>query len=268
MLPSSDFGRCALGGLNVCILKAAQAMPVSWLGRRLALILRKLVLLQKMDIVDATVDGLKLRLHLKDNVSERKFLFMPQFFDTEERKLLKTMLRPHDVFIDIGANAGIYSLTAAARGAKVLAIEPNPAVLERLSFNAALNGFDVTTEQAAVSDSAGTFDLTLDRTNLGGASLVEARSREKISVRCDTLLDILKKHWISRVTALKIDIEGAEDKALIPFFGAAPSSLHPAIIILENAKSGWRQDLPGALEKAGYALEQTTRMNMIWRKAS
>lgn len=267
---TSPFGAYGLKGRDAFFLRHAQALPANWLGRRLALLMRRLVLSRGYSVVDAAVEGIRLRLYMSDNVSERKFLFLPQFFDAFERKLLHERLKQGDVFVDIGANAGIYSMTAASivgNEGRVLSIEPNPAVLERLKFNASLNGFTISTEQAGVSDSEGTFDLCLDDTNLGGSSLVAARSASKITVSCHLLSTILRKHGISRIDALKIDIEGAEDKALIPFFQEAPLDLHPKIIILENSAKDWKQDLVAALGNAGYRLLKTTRMNMVWEKA-
>lgn len=253
------------------MLAWAQAMPCNWFGRRAALILRRLVLRKGYGTIDATVDGLKLRLYMRDNVSERKFLFLPQFFDSFERRLIARRLRSGSVFIDIGANAGIYTMTAAAAvGAqgRVLSIEPNPAVLGRLEYNMRLNGFDsrILVEQAGVSDKKGAFDLMLDDSNLGGSSLVSERSGKKITVQCHPLLDIVKKHGLSRIDALKIDIEGAEDRALIPFFATAEKTLHPKFMILENSQKQWAQDLPAALRVNGYGVLQVTRMNTVWEK--
>lgn len=266
---TSPFGTYSLRKRHMQLLGWAQSMPASWLGRRAALLLRKIVLSGEYRAVDAVVDGLKFRLYMRDNVSERKFLFMPQFFDRSERALMKERLSNGSGFVDIGANAGIYTMTAAAlvgdRG-RVLSVEPNPAVLDRLKFNTALNGFNarVTVEQSCVGDSEGMVELTLDDTNLGGSSLVTERSSRKISVPCYPLLTILGKSGITHIDGLKIDIEGAEDMALIPFFAAAPESLFPGFIILENSPKDWRQDLPDALRKAGYRLLETTRMNMVW----
>ncbi len=249
----------------------AQSMPVNWFGRRAALLCRKVVLKQDYKIVDAQVDGLKLRLYMTDNVSERKFLFLPQFFDRFERQTLKEHLSQGDIFVDVGANAGIYTLTAAAlvgAAGQVLSIEPNPVVLERLTFNMALNDFQpqMRIEQAGVSDADGVFDLVFDEGNLGGSSLVNIRSDRKISVRCMPLLSIVQKHGLPRIDAMKVDIEGAEDQALIPFFADAPSHLHPKILIIEHSPWDWKQDLPAALRAAGYDLMRVTRMNMVWEK--
>lgn len=267
----STFGTYKLGKRHAQYLRWAQGLPVGWFGRRGALLLRKSVLADGPAIIDAVVDGLMMRLYMKDNVSERKFLFMPQFFDSFERSLLKKRLKAGDVFVDVGANAGIYSLTAAAivgHEGRVLSVEPNPAVVDRLVFNMTLNGFDhqMLVEQAGVSDEEGYFDLALDASNLGGSSLVVERGSEKITVRCHPLLDIVMKYHLPRIDALKIDIEGAEDRALVPFFARAPEHLHPRVIILENSPKDWKADLQGALLASGYALLETTRMNLVFEK--
>lgn len=268
---ASSFGTYALDGWRAACLRTAQSMPASWAGRRGALLLRKLVLKSGPRIVDAEVEGLRFRLYMRDNVSERKYLFLPQFFDAEERALLREVLKEGGVFVDIGANAGIYSLCGAqAVGAsgRVLSVEPNPVVAERLRFNLSLNGFDgrAVIEQAGVSDSAGRFDLILDESNLGGSSLALARSEKTLSVRCDLLANILAAQGIARIDALKIDIEGAEDRALVPFFRAAPAALHPRLVIIENSLKDWQLDLPNTFTAAGYRLHKKTRMNLIYFK--
>ena len=266
------FGACALSPQLQKRLALAQSMPVNWLGRRLALLLRKTVLRHGMQAIDATVDGLGLRLYMQDNVSERKFLFMPQFFDAAERSLLKSRLKKGDIFVDIGANAGIYSFTAAAcigSQGRVVAIEPNPALHPRFLFNVAQNGFEkqITLLQLGISDEKGSFNLTLDHGNLGGSSLVTARSSDQITVKCQPLKDVLMDEGIERIDALKIDIEGAEDRALVPFFRSAPVLLWPKLLILENSPMDWKQDLQAVLKECGYRKAMTTRMNMVWEKS-
>ncbi len=266
------FGAYALEGRNKQLLKWAQSLPSGWLGRRAALILRKAVLSGGPAIVDATVEGLKYRLYTRDNVSERKFLFMPQFYDPYERARVRQVLFDGGVFADIGANAGLYTLAAAPHvgdSGKVLAIEPNPVVLRRLKFNVALNNFQnrVVIAPVGVSDAEGSFDLTLDDSNLGGSSLVEDRGGKKITVECHKLLPLAERYGLEKIDALKIDIEGAEDRALAPFFADAPEGLHPKLLILENSPAAWKADLPALLKDKGYALEKTTHMNQVWVKS-
>lgn len=266
---TSPFGSYALVSWRALFLRAAHAMPANWTGRRMALLLRKLSLKHGPAVVDAAVEGLRFRFYVRDNVSERKYLFLPQFFDAEERTLLRQTLKEGSVFVDVGANAGIYSVCgAAAVGAsgRMLSIEPNPVVAERLAFNLSLNGFDgrAVIERCGVSDAAGQFDLVLDETNLGGSSLTLQRSAKSISVPCDTLLNVLARQAITRIDAMKIDIEGAEDRALIPFFAAAPAALLPKVVVIENSPKDWQQDLPAAFTAAGYVLQKITRMNRIY----
>lgn len=271
MTLSPTYGAYALPHPEAKLLSIAQSLPANWLGRRLALMLRKLVLRNRGIIVDAEVEGLRLRLHTGDNVSERKFLFMPQFFDAYERDLMKAYLSEGSVFVDIGANAGVYTLTAArlvGSAGRVLAIEPNPKVTERLQFNAVLNGFEkrIACAAYAVSEHPGSFDLALDDSNLGGSSLVRQAGKQSIHVLCKPLWDILKEFNIPRIDVLKADIEGAEDQALIPFLRDAPEALFPRLIIVENQRHGWPHDLPGALKQAKYRLVKTTRMNQVWER--
>ena len=274
---TNDFGKYSLTGWRARLLNLAQTMPATWLGKRLALICRKLVLKNGPAIIDSTIDQIHFRLHMRDNVSERKFLFLPQFFDVYERKLLNQHLGSNSVFVDIGANAGIYTLTAAARGAKVLAVEPNPAVLERLYFNLVANDLSekVATVQKGVANTTGSFELKLDPDNLGGSSLLTRNSVTKssdtrknaasLTINCDLLENILLHAGINSIDILKIDIEGAEDQALIPFFETASKSLYPQFFIIENSEQQWQHDLPALFESHDYQRIKRTRMNSIWQ---
>lgn len=265
-----NFGIYGLSQLEKKILSLSYKMPKTWWGKKIALIAKRAFLYAHAHpIVDAEIEGFKTRLYLSDNVSERKFLFMPQFFDAVERKYMEENLPQGGTFVDIGANVGIYTLFACksiGKSGKVLAIEPNPTVLNRLKFNTSINKFSemVITEQMAVSDDPGTFNLSIDPTNLGGSSIAVKRSEQNISISCDLLLNILKRYNIKKIDGLKIDVEGAEDKALIPFFKTAPAELFPNFIIIENSPKLWKDDLIYILQTSGYDRIHTTKMNQIW----
>ena len=266
-MTENTFGTFALSGWRAKLLSFAQSLPANWFGKRLALICRKLVLKNGPDIIDATIDHLHFRLHMRDNVSERKFLFLPQFFDHFERQLLQQVLTSSSTFIDIGANAGIYTLTAAAAGARVVSVEPNPVVLDRLQYNLAANQLTerVSIIQKGVSDADGSFELTLDTHNLGGSSLLANRSGPSLMIQCSLLLSILQEADISHIDALKIDIEGAEDRALVPFFKLTPATLYPKWIIIENSEAQWQTDLSALFKLKGYHCLKRTRMNSVWQ---
>lgn len=270
-LCEAPFGTHAPGPLPRLLIDLCQGMPVTSLGRRLALWLRRLAMLAQGKVFDATVRGIRLRLYPADNVGERKFLFMPQFFDPAEMALLAERL-PHDgTFVDIGANVGLYTLNAARHlgpGGRVLAVEPGPEAGRRLRFNLALNPTlaSITLADCAIGAEEGVLSLHMDASNLGGSSLVRDHGGASTPVRVRPLLDVLNEAGITRIDVLKIDIEGAEDQALLPFFQRAPESLWPRLIIIERSEDSWGQDLLGRFKEAGYASVADSRMNWLFER--
>jgi hypothetical protein len=70
------------------------------------------------------------------------------------------------------------------------------------------------------------------------------------------------------IHALKIDVEGAEDLILAPFFHDAPESMWPRLILLEDARSAWSVDLFAVLASLGYTVVSRTRLNVALRRTS
>ena len=272
MQHTEKYGYFTLKGWKKQLIRLTSSMPVNFFGRKLALILRKIViksLPKYQDCIDAQINGINMRVYLKDNVSERKFLFMPQFFDPYERDFIKQHLKNDGIFLDIGANAGIYSLTAAKiinNSGHIYAIEPHPTMRARLQYNVKINGFDkkIKILNYAITDKMGEISLIIDDSNMGGNSLTQKRGSKSIKVNGTTLLELLKQEKISKINIMKIDIEGAEDKALIPFFQNAHKNLYPKYIIMENSKDKWADDLENILLSKGYVISHTSKMNNIW----
>lgn len=85
---------------------------------------------------------------------------------------------------------------------------------------------------------------------------------------CKPLLTIVNELALTHIDFLKIDIEGAEDMALCPFFAGAPDNLLPKYLLIENSDKRWQQDLRGAIPARGYNIALQTRMNTIYRLAN
>jgi len=248
-------------------------IPLNWAGKRLAFFLRRRGMNKLSAPVDTTVIGLKLRLYPFDNLCEKRVLFTPDLFDKQEREFLAKEARAAKDgynFVDIGANVGLYSLWVASKSSKVraLAFEPQQAVYDRLIDNIAINQFEdrIKPLKMAVSDQDGTLELAIDGKNKG-ASGKAANSVGTEYVPMRPLLDIIKDEGWDRIDALKIDIEGAEDIALAPFFENAPAALLPKHIIMEWAPDRWDRDLGSLMDKAGYKVKIDTRMNKIYERA-
>jgi len=133
--------------------------------------------------------------------------------------LVRKTLGPQAIFIDVGANAGYFTLIAAAcvgDSGRVLSIEPNPSIADQLRVNVERSRLsNIIIEQTACSDSVETSIETLyipDESSLGKASLSKsnAGSEESVKVRSATLDQLILDHALEKVTLVKIDVEGAE----------------------------------------------------------
>ena len=118
-------------------------------------------------------------------------------------------LRPADVFYDIGANSGYYSLIAATRCRKVIAFEPFPRNIARFRANLKLNKLDnVTLVESALSDHVGTMRFAEGRdTESGRLSTSGAFEVQVTSLNAFT-------HEALPPDIIKMDIEGGELLAL------------------------------------------------------
>ncbi len=212
-----------------------------WLDRRLA----------AHDMADVHRCGLRWRLYRTGNVSDSRLLLRPDSFDPVEMGWLLPLVQPGFAFVDIGANCGFYALRIAAAGGRVVALEPHPQMFRRLQFNAALNPHaSPRLLQCAVGDRQGEIRLAEDARNLGRTRIAESGA---IAVEMRPLLDILAEEGIDRPGALKVDVEGHEDRVLAPFLAEAPDSLLPQTIVAEHTWSGqWRSDWTGMAARRGY----------------
>jgi FkbM family methyltransferase len=269
-----DYGTFKAKGIVESILASTRAAGAGWWSRRKAFALRRLAIARLAgDPVDTEALGARMRLYPYRNVCEKRILFTPQFFDPQELAVLKSRLTEGFVFLDIGANIGGYSLFVAAHAgptARVLAIEPQPDIYERLVFNLRLNHFpSVKAVACAVADKEGELTLFVDPDNKGESSLKimsEVSSVGSIKVPAKRLLTLIEEQGYTRVDAAKLDTEGAEDIILETFFGEAPESLWPRLLIMERGSSRWHVDMPRLLAFHGYKVIQETRNNLIYER--
>jgi FkbM family methyltransferase len=275
MTDPRPFGTHAPSGFARWAIERTRALPNRWAARRMAHLLRRLAIQSLRGApVDTEALGARMRLYPYNNICEKKVLFTPQFFDPEELGQLKSAIRDGFTFVDVGANVGAYSLFVAAQaglGARILAVEPQPDVFDRLAYNIRQNPFGTIKAVAcAVADKTGELTLFLDPRNKGESSvkIVGSSQAPMIRVPAVTLLELLTSEGFTRLDALKLDVEGAEDLILDPFFRDAPASLHPALIIIEDGRERWQTDLDRLLAAQGYRLARRTRLNLIYERGA
>ena len=108
----------------------------------------------------------------------------------------------------------------SAPDGKVIAIEPHPVTHARLAFNNTASGHtQVRLVAAAAGPADGELLIETDGENLGASHIVSGETSGKaIRVPSLRLQRILEEAGASHVDALKIDVEGFEDRVLTGFF--------------------------------------------------
>jgi FkbM family methyltransferase len=159
-------------------------------------------------------------------------------------------LRPTDLFLDVGANVGSYTiLSAKVVGSQCLAVEPVPETVDRLRRNIALNGLNGRVEvlQCAVGASKGQVRFAADN-DTTNCTVGEDYPGRSITVPACTIDEILVG---KNAVMWKVDVEGAEREVL----RGAPRSLQSGelnVVLLESDDS----DLTQIMLAAGFMRHQ------------
>lgn len=158
-------------------------------------------------------------LNLKANDWMTRVILMDNGYENISLNLAKDLLSEGGVFIDIGANFGLYTcILSHNNSVKVYAIEPNYMILPSLVKNVDLNKRkNVQIINTALSDGFNFVSLNLAQAyNLGTASF----NRENVSsfsVLSCSLNHFFESHSLHEVALVKIDIEGGEFDVLKDF---------------------------------------------------
>jgi len=276
---TTQYGALAPGPFDRAVIALTSRVPFNLRG--LAILLRRLVTMRlAAGALDVERWGLRIRLHPRDNGCEKNLLFTPQMYEPEERVELAAEIARADAdgraftFIDIGANVGLFSLFVAAQAgprARILAIEPEAGNFARLQFNIAANpGLSIRPLALALADHEGEVAVELNRRDRGGTQTrtltAAAATASTIRAPCRSLLRVLHDEGIDRIDALKIDVEGNEDTILAPFFRAAPQSLCPRLIVIEDTRDRWSVDVFAVLAAKGYSVSSRSKLNVMLRR--
>lgn len=216
--------------------------------------------------LDITFRGASFRLQGERNLIEYGLLLVPEYNRSDTDFLLEGA-PPDAQFVDLGCNIGLYALPLAAMrpAGRVIAVDANPLMIARITWNAtAGRQTNLTIVHAAVSDHEGRADLVIRKDDV---AIVAVRENETGNMPVRTLASIVTQAGLQRIDGLKIDIEGHEDRALVPFLDQCPPHLLPVRIVIE--KSGPEEDYPGctaAFARHGYRLIGRTRNNSLYRR--
>lgn len=232
------------------------------------------------------------------DVSLTPEIYCNGYYELREELFVGRALKGGDVFIDVGANIGVFSLLAASRVGpfgRVYAYEPNPTVADLLRRSAIMNWMHerLIVRVVAVGKAKGEAELTIPMVRLGDAALSgdkpggalaehalryagDAAEKRRIKVPIVSLDDEFPCDIPIRF--LKIDAEGHETKVLAGANRLLKAGCIDFIMLeaLENVAGSWKDFLASLaeIERFGYKpfvfgrkgrLDPTTLENIrIW----
>lgn len=140
--------------------------------------------------------------------------------------LVLHFLRPGDLFLDVGANVGSFTILASGVcGARSWAFEPHPETMKRLQRNVTINALDglVTRHQCALGRERGLVSFTADQDTTNCVTT----GNTGLTVRQEAIDDLVGSE---SPLMIKMDVEGGEESAIL---GAMDTLAKPSLKLIE-----------------------------------
>ncbi len=231
--------------------------------------------------LDLVTWGMPMRLHAGSVTGETKVALAPSRYEATELAFLRAALhKPGATFIDIGANAGLYSLNLLAtvpHSITVHAFEPQPEMLARLHVSLALavdhlakTGSTAHVHPFGLGPQAATMEMVRPDGDFGEASVFAPFADvkgDRISIDVRAVSDIWAELDLDNAAALKIDVEGFEAEILGALIDTLPDALPAAICLEHLAQDHWGRDIISELTALGYRKVATTRANTMMQRS-
>lgn len=260
---SLPFGHFAPNGAQRALIGLCRA---TFLKRGLfRATMTRLILALGRGTLDIHFRGASFRIRGEQNLIEYGLLLVPTY-NGQDIDFLLDGAAPDATFVDIGCNIGLYSLPLAVARPKgrVISIDANPKMIARIRWNATASGLaNLLPLHAAVSDSDGRGDLVIRKDDVAIVAVQESVDGD-MPIR--TLSSLLSDAGVTAIHGLKIDIEGHEDRALVPFLDSCAPAMKPRRIVIEHPEP--QADYPGctaAFARHGYRLVGRNRNNSLYR---
>jgi len=165
------------------------------------------------------VKGVKLKMHSNGDDGIVDYLAYKKKWETAEINIWYILIKRADLFLDIGANTGFYTIFSSLlnKEVEIVSFEPHPANFERLVKNIKINKCkNVTTYQKAVGDSNSKVLFTVPVSNKISlvSSVVDSFSKSYFNIEYKQIvvqqvsLDTFYTNWEKYKNVLiKIDVE-------------------------------------------------------------
>ena len=199
-----------------------------------------------------TFFGARMVLDIRDLIDNRIYYF--GVWEPNLTAFIGRTLRAGDIFVDVGANTGFFSLWAASLvgpNGHVVAIEASPSTFRILRENIEINqSTNLRSVNIAASDRAGVLKLFYGpKSNRGEASIIEGdASLCEAEVESLPVDEILHSEEFRRVRLVKVDVEGAEWLVACGLKKLLSRGRADLEVVIEVA--------PNRLQKIGYAADK------------
>lgn len=217
--------------------------------------------------LNLTIEGLTWQLAPRDNKVDFDIWYKRRLDEPHERAFLAEHLEAGDVFVDIGANIGLYTvaLLAAVPGLTAVTFEPLERLRARQLANLHENGMSGRAKVHAEAVGPDGEMTLFESQNAGRSSLIAfdtASGGQRVIVR--PLAELLTV----APAAIKIDVEGFEAEALMPYFDATGPDRWPRAVVIETLhRAIWSRDCLSELFQRGYVLAGETDENALLVRA-
>jgi FkbM family methyltransferase len=188
--------------------------------RPLKRLIFSLVRRREFDYETTTFRGWALHGNTTDRIQRDLYYF--GLWEPSLTAWIERRLSAGDIFVDVGANIGYFTLLAAkcvGVTGKVVAIEPMPEIFQHLSEHVAANSLQnvkLVNEAAVGPGAAGTVTLYWGgNANIGSTSMLSrGEPSRSATAAARPLASILTDDECRRARVIKIDVEGVEAEAV------------------------------------------------------
>jgi FkbM family methyltransferase len=168
-------------------------------------------------------EGFRMKLDYKDTYD---FTYLLEWkgsngsYEIKTSSYLKKILKRGDSFIDGGAHAGYFSMLASkltGSGGKVYAFEPDPVPFKKLKKNIQINRLhNIRPYEVGIGDADRVANFNLSDRDSSGNSFLSLNGLSNTAIKVKLFrLDTLFPNGIKNLKAMKLDLEGYENEAII-----------------------------------------------------
>ena len=154
------------------------------------------------------------KLLVKKGMSSAELQIYTGLFDFNEMFFVLHYLTPEDLFVDVGANVGVYTVLASGvKNAKSIAIEPDTDTFLNLQNNVNLNYIADLVQlcNIGIGEKKGTVKFTKGLDAINHIQRTEDSSKDVVEIQIESLDDILRNE---NPSIIKIDVEGYETQVI------------------------------------------------------